>query len=79
MISELRNPKLDPQKGDVFRKKGLRREIIYREFNGMAGDTLMADKVQCLDGGWIKPAREVRPSLKQFRRWAVKSFVEKVG
>lgn len=72
----MRDPRIDPQNGDVLRKRGVLRRVIYREVNGMAGNTQMADCIQCLDGGHIKPPRERRPTLKQFRQWASGAVVE---
>lgn len=72
-----RDPRVDPQNGDVLRKGTTRREVIYREVG--AGNTHMANMVQCQDGGWIKKPREVRPTLKQFRKWAANATIEVVA
>lgn len=71
-----RDPRIDPQAGDVLRKGSVRREVTYRESGGMAGKTQVADCVQCIDRGGVNPEREVRPTLKQFRKWAKTAHVE---
>ncbi len=77
MVSD-RDPRVDPQFGDVLRKGHLLREVIYRE-TGTGGTTWMANCVQVADGGWIKKPREKRPTLKQFRKWARGATVERIG
>jgi hypothetical protein len=74
-VEPMRDPRIDPQAGDVLRKGSVRREVIYRELGSGYG-TYMSNCVQVADGGWIKKPREKRPTLRQFRAWAKGATVE---
>jgi hypothetical protein len=67
----MRDPRVDPRVGDVFRWRSMRREVtaLFRDKHGQ-------DCVGCLDGGYIHPARSTRPTLEQFRKWARRAYVE---
>lgn len=68
-----RDPRIDPQPGDVLRKGTLRREVIGIDFIGIT-DPIKA--VIVFDGGWIKPPRRKLPTMGQFRKWAANATVE---
>lgn len=66
-----RDPRIDPQPGDVLRKRSVRRFVTFRGYGPSV--------VNVEDGGWIKPPRCKYPSLKQFRRWAATATVEHIA
>jgi len=72
-----RDPKMRPAQGDVLLKKGIRREVL--EVHSVRGNPFQQDWIHVRDGGHIKPPRERRPALSQFRRWAKNATVEHQG
>lgn len=74
-MSNPRDPRVDPQKGDVLRRGHTTRVVIYREFDCGCGQTIMANRVQVCDNA----KRDKRPGLKQFRAWAKSAEVIRVA